>query len=123
MQRHGPASRCICIVLWVAIALFFVLSGAAAVLFHAQARSPSDACGACLTQELRIMLNILAPGCAVALSGLGYFVSQGRARMWPVATAGILSAATITGFAIFGTWVFRELLPGKQLSQVVWWMF
>src|SRR5262245_11118251 len=123
MQTHALVSRWVRVALWVVMALFFALSAAAAVLLHWQTRSASDVCDECITQELRVMLNILAPLCVGVLGGLAYFVSRGHNRLWPVATAGILSAATISGFAVFAGWVFRELLPGQQLSKVVWWMF
>ena len=123
MQTHSLASRSIHAALWVVMALFLVISAAAALLLHSQIRSPSDACEKCIVQELRIMLNILAPVSVSAFLGLGYFTSRGLGRPLPVATAGILSAATITGFAIFAGSVFRDLLPGQQLSKIVWWMF
>src|SRR5262245_32044536 len=120
---NSSVTRWIHAVLWVVMALFFILSGAAALLLYGQVRSPSNACEKCVTEELRIMLNFVAPVSVAAGAGLAYFASQGRGRMWLVSAAGVLSAVTITCFVIFGIWFFREVLPGQQISKLIWWMF
>src|SRR5262245_28333030 len=120
---HSSVTRWIHAVLWVVMALFFILSGAAALLLHGQVRSPSDACGKCVTQELRIMLNFVATVSVASVAGLACLASQVRGRMWLVFAAGVLSAATIIGFAIFGAWFFREVFAGQQISKLIWWMF
>jgi hypothetical protein len=121
---HTPALPWIRRGLWAILALFFVASGAAAYTIHAELQpSTGVTCGNCLTDPVRMILNLGAPLVAVTVSGLAYLTHRAGGRLWPVVSVGTLSAAIIAGFVVFGMWLFRDLLPGYHLSEIVWWMF
>ena len=121
--RPSPAMKWFRRTLWAGVWFFFPVSGAGALLIHAQLRPSSGTpCGDCITEELRIILNFGAPFAAVAIGGLGWLVKKAGGRVWPVAMAGIVSVAAIAGFVMFGAWLFREVLPGDTLSSLLWWM-
>ena len=108
--------------LWVLVALFFAASGGAIYVTWIQIQpSASSLCGNCVIEPLRIILNFGAPLAAGTISGLACITHRMAGRLWPVAVAGVLSAATIAGLVIFSMRVFRNFLPGHDLARIIWW--
>ena len=108
--------------LWALVALFFAASGGAVYVTWIQLRpSTSSPCDPCLIDPLQIILNFGAPLAAGTISGLACVTYRMAGRLWPVAIAGVLSAATIVGLVIFSTRVFRNFLPAYDLARLIWW--
>jgi hypothetical protein len=117
MHKLVTSTHVLC---WMVVASFVVASAAYGLYVPRVSRDLW--CANTLTDPLSLLLSYVAPaaGCAVVTLGVLWF--RGLLRVWSPAFAGALSVFTLAGLLAYGLWLFKSMLPGHPLSEIVWWL-
>lgn len=117
MHKLVTSAHVLC---WITVAGFVAASAAYGLYVPRVSRDLW--CGNVLTGPLSLLLSYFAPAAGCAVIALGVLWYRGALRVWSPVSASAVSALTVAALLAYGVWLFRTMLPGHSLSEIVWWM-
>ncbi len=116
------------IVSWLVVISFVVASGVFGVWTYQLFTEPVPPgslglwCGNTVTEPLGDILSFGSPIGFTGVVPLAILWRRGLATGWSFTSASLLIFVCTIALLVFGIWLFRDVLPGLYLSDIVWWL-